>query len=460
MKIQRPLCWHQGLFLQPQHFQLQDQSVLSRLIPFLRYQGPHFWGVGAAEIDEPALANGTFSLDSASFLFADGTYVEFPGNALLTPRRFELQEGKPLQVLVGLKKWNDAGENVTVVEKREEIFSASTRFISMADPDQVRDLHCGGPDADVKELQYLVSIFWESELEQLGEYLLIPLAHVEDFGGVQLSKKFIPPALVIESSEPLLKLVREIRDQLSARTRQLEQYKKQRGVQTAEFGSRDMIYLFALRTLNRHLPQIFHFTEAGIVHPWEVYGTLTSLIGELSSFSLRLNAAGESADGERLLPAYDHKRLWECFAAARDLVLQLLDEITAGPHYIVNLANDGLYFTADLKASALEAGNRFFLSLQTEEDPQTLLKCLDSVAKVSSRGHLPVLTSHALPGVEIEHLHLPPQELPRRANTHYFSLNHHHPQWEMVEKEQNIALHLPDAPADLQANLMILERIQ
>ena len=78
MKIQSPLFWHQGLFLQPQHFQLQDLSFRSHLIPFQQYMQPHFWGVGAMEIEQGALGSGSFSLLTGQFLFPDGSYVDSP----------------------------------------------------------------------------------------------------------------------------------------------------------------------------------------------------------------------------------------------------------------------------------------------------------------------------------------------------------------------------------------------
>lgn len=463
MKIPRPVFWHQGLLLQPQHFQLQDQAVQSRLIPFLKYQGPHFWGVGEAEIDQGALGTGSFSLESGNFLFPDGAYVEFPGNALVDPRRLEegLQEGKPLQVYLGLRKWNDAGENVTAIGGREELHASATRFVAMADPEEVRDLHGGGPDGQVKGLHYLLRIFWEAELDQLGGYSLIPLARLELFGAEpRLSERFAPPSLALDACKPLLSLVKEIRDQLAARSRQLEQYKKQRGVQSAEFGSRDLVYLLALRTLNRHGPLYFHLTEARPVHPWTVYGALRQLVGELSSFSLRNDVQGEMDGGAGMLPRYDHLKLWDCFRAARDLVTQLLDEITAGPDYIIRLAYDGAYFAAELKPAQLGEGNRYYLALQTEQDSRVVLHSLETAAKLSAREHLPVLASRALPGLVLEYQQVPPQELPRRPRTLYFAVDHHHDQWNMVAKGYNIALYWDSAPADLEVELMVLEKIQ
>ncbi len=460
MDIQKPLFWHQGLFLQPQHFQLLDLSFRSLLIPFHNFMQPEFWGTGDVEIGKAALSTGTFSLLNGSFLFPDGTYAVLQGNAVADARTFDealIEGGKPLGVFVGLRKWNIAGENVTVLEKTDSLAEVTTRFVTNADPEEVKDLHSNGPAGQVKRLSYALKIFWGTETDLLGDYDLVPVARMEREGEeIVLSRSFVPPCLTISGSDILLKLTREIRDQIAARSRQLEEYKRQRGIQTAEFGSRDMVYLLALRSLNRYVPILFHYTETGRVHPWAVYGTVKQLVGELSSFSESVNVMGESQDGELTLPNYDHRSLWECFSTAGKLVTRLIDEITAGPEYIISLVYDGTYYAADLKPAVFEGRNRFFLVCKTAEDPVTVLRSLTSLAKLSSREHLPILIARALPGIGLEGLQVPPQELPRRADCLYFAVDRHSEQWGFVEKGNNIALYWDNAPDDLEVELMVV----
>ncbi|NOZ68394.1 MAG: type VI secretion system baseplate subunit TssK [Deferribacteres bacterium] len=460
MDIQRPLFWHQGLFLQPQHFQLLDLSFRSLLVPFHDFMQPEFWGTGGIEIEKAALGTGTFSLLNGSFLFPDGTYAVLHGNAVADARTFDaalIEGGKPLGVFVGLRKWNTAGENVTVLEKTDTLSDVTTRFVTGAEPEEIRDLHSDGPAGQVKRLSYVLRIFWETETELLGDYDLLQIARLEREGeDIVLSPGFVPPCLTISGSDILLKLIREIRDQTAARSRQLEEYKRQRGIQSAEFGSRDMVYLLALRSLNRYVPLLFHYTETGRVHPWAVYGTVRQLIGELSSFSENVNVMGESGDGVPALPNYDHGRLWECFSAAAKTLTRLIDEITAGPEYIIKLVYDGTYYAADLKPAVFEGRNRFFLVCRTAEDHRAVLNSLTSLAKLSSREHLPILIARALPGIGLESLQVPPQELPRRADCLYFAVDRHSEQWGFVEKGNNIALYWDNAPEDLEVELMVV----
>lgn len=462
MTFPRPLFWHQGLFLQPQHFQLYDLAAAARHEPYRRYLEPHFWGVGEIEIQRAALGTRSFGLVRGSFLFPDGTWAEYPGNALIEARSFDeawVEGGKPFPVYVGIRKWNEAGENVTVLSRLQGMTDVTTRYVAAADPEEFRDLHAGGPPGKVKRLFHLLKIFWETEREQLGDYLLVPVAQLERMGEeIRASEKFAPPVLAVSASPPLANLVREIRDQLAARARQLEEYKRQRGIQTAEFGSRDMVYLLALRSLNRYVPALYHVTEAASVHPWPVFGLLRQLIGELSSFSEGVSVLGEAPDGMRLLPPYDHANLYRCFLLAQALVSRLLDEITAGPEHVMRLLFDGTYFATELPPAVFEGRNRFYLVLRTEEDPRAVLATIETAAKLGSREALPLLIARALPGVGLEHLPVPPQELPRRANTLYFAVDHHGEQWAGVEKGRNLALYWDDAPQDLEAELMVVGR--
>src|SRR5512136_1966840 len=141
-----PIFWHQGLFLQPHHFQLFDRSVQMLFGPFHDYLAPHFWGVGEMEIQETSLGTGSFHLAKGDFLFPDGTYAAFPGNALVEPRHFDdawVAGGKPFTIYPGLRKWNNLGENVTVVESLEDVSAVTTRFASPADAEEWQDIHAG-----------------------------------------------------------------------------------------------------------------------------------------------------------------------------------------------------------------------------------------------------------------------------------------------------------------------------
>ncbi len=462
MNIAKPLFWHQGIFLQPQHFQLLDRACQGLFEPYRHYLVPDFWGVGSMEILEGALAAGSFALQKGDFLFGDGTHVSLPGNALIDARAFDqswVKDGKPFTVYLGLKNWTEGGENVTVLPTLKSVETVQTRFAASPDGEATGDLHEKGPEAHVRRLSFALKIFWETETGELGDYQLIPLAQLEKFGAeIRLSGDFIPPCIALSASTSLQKLGEEIRDQVTARAYQLEEHKSRRGVQTAEFGSRDMVYFLALRSINRYVPLLFHCTAAERTHPWHLYGILRQLAGELTTFSEQVSVLGELPNGDVKIPDYNHRDLWNCFSSAQDMITHLLDEITAGPEYVIRLVSDGAYFAAELKPSIFEGRNRYYLAVRTDADPKSVLQSLEDLAKLSSRDLMHMLVTQALPGITLEYLQVPPQELPRRAHTAYFRIDHHGEQWASVAKTRAIALYWHSAPEDAEIEFMVVGR--
>jgi type VI secretion system protein ImpJ len=462
MEIKKPIYWHQGLFLQPQHFQLTDLHSRFRLKPFLEVGLQHFWGIGKLTISETALANRVFEVEAADVLFRDHCYLEYPGNAVLKPRSFEAawkDPNKPFNVYFGLKKLSLIEPNVAVVRELADGAGMNIRCVTTHDAEEFNDIHSDGPPAEVKSLSFVIQILWEEELEKLTDYEIIPVATLERVGdAIRLSPRFIPPSYALSGTPALLNLVKEIRDDISGRARQLEEYKSPREMQKAEFDASYMVFLLALRTLNRYTPQLYHFTESPQVHPWEVYGVLRQIVGELSTFSERCNMLGELDDGSPALPPYQHHDIGHCLFAAQTLIAQLLNEISIGPEFLVFLEPREGYLAADLPRQFFGTRNRFYLILRSETDPDTLIDSFQTGAKLASIDELPTLVRRALPGVELMHMPVAPQGLPRRSYSYYFRVETLSDSWEQVEKDGNIALDWPDAPADLKAELVVLRR--
>ena len=456
----QPVFWHQGLYLQPQHFQLSTLYQQSLLKPVIDYGLPYPWGVGRIEISESALLNHVVEISRAALLFRDGTYVEYPGNAIVSPRSFDnawLEGDQPFNVFVALRRLRMRESNVTVVKSLDETSDATSRFVTPGDPDDVIDLHASGPEAKVRRLSFLLRIVWPSELEQLDSYETLLVARLERDGDrIVISPNFVPPCLSVSSSNALGGMLKELRDEIAGRTRQLEQYKSPREMQKAEFDASYMVYLLALRSLNRYAPLLFHYSENPQVHPWYVYGLLRQLIGELSSFSERYNLLGEALDGTPNLPPYSHEELGKCMVAARSLIGSLLNEITIGPEFLVQLERHEDNFEAELPKGFFGPRHRFYLVTRTESDNDQLLQSFQLEAKMSANSQIQVLIRRALPGVEMIHMPIAPQGLPRRAYSRYYRVESLSTQWNSVEKESTIALHWSAAPEDLKVELIAL----
>jgi type VI secretion system protein ImpJ len=458
----RPLYWHQGLFLQPQHLQLLDLHVQSLPLPLQRFQKPYFWGVIRLQVQESALQSRTFAASLIEVLFQDGTWVSCPGNGVVQAMSFkdvpfDFEGGKPLTVYLGLRKWNPGDRNVTSVSGTEDLNTLGTRFICPIDPEVVRDLHHTGPEARVRLMRYVLRFFWETEIEGLGDSLLIPIARLQLEGKeITLSRDYIPPALTLSASEALVQVLRDIREQVTSRCRVLEMYKLSREARTHEFEGAFLRYLLALGSLNRYIPLLYHLTDAPVAHPWDVFGLLRQLIGELSTYTERIDALARLTDGTSLLPDYDHENLAVCYSEAQVLIGELLSAIILGEENVVHLVREGSRFQGHIPEDRFTDRDIYCLVVRTPGDRTEVLDMFGRIVKVGSAEEMSALLARALPGVPLEHRTAPLPGIPRRPDSYYFMMDKIHPQWQAVRKTGNLCVYWDQAPEETTAELVIL----
>ncbi len=456
------IYWQQGMFLQPQHFQLSDLHQQFQRKPALTHAQPHFWGVGELTLSAAAIANQRIEIQSASVLFPDRTYVEYPGNAVMAARGFTVEQfaaDKPLTVYLGLRRLHASDANVSAVVALEDAAQSATRYATRHAADEVPDLYGSGPPAQVRSLSFVLRIFFENEIDALQDYELVPIAClVRDGSLVRLVDDYVPPCYALSGSQPLQQHIRDIRDELAGRARQLQAYKSPGGMQRAGLDASDLVFLLGLRTLNRFSPQLQHLSEDTHLHPWAVYGVLRQLVGELSSFSERFNMFGEAEDGTAGVPAYDHRQIGRCFARVRALISHMLNEITVGAEFIVALRPEGQFHLGELPKRLFSEHNRFYLLVHSATARDALAQGVLRDARLGPVAEMAKLLSLALPGLELIHLPVAPQGLPKRPDAHYFRIEQISRQWEAITRDGQVALFWVDAPDDMRAEIAVVRR--
>jgi type VI secretion system protein ImpJ len=462
MEPLRPIFWGQGMFLQPQHFQQQDCYHEARIRRYLHWLYPFCWGVRSLSINETALRNFMFEIEQCELVTWDGTIVRFqgealPSNARIVPRSFEgaLDPGaRPLSVYLGLKRLQWEEENIY---SRSELADNATaaekhRRFSLQEAETPDLFARDGQNTSLQYLLHEVRLFFEPDAAvQSQDYELVKIAELLREGqGAILSKRYIPPSLSIYSSPVLAGMLKEIRDLLTAKGRELTEYKQQRRIHTIEMGTRDTVFLLMMQMVNRYIPLFHHHLEVEETHPCVLYALLRQLVGELSTFSETVSVLGGP------LPAYRHDQLWECFDAAIRVAKQLLNELTKGPDYVIPLVFDGEYFAANLDKTFFDGNNHYYLSIKTDIPPRDLERLLTETGKVCSREEMDALRQRALPGLMVRYLEAPPEELPRRVNWSYFELDHHGNLWRRIEQRQNIAVFCQLQPEKTEMQLLVI----
>ena len=456
----KPIHWQEGIFLQPQHFQWQDLYLQSLIDPLSRYLQPSFWGIGNLEIHEEALSNNVFNVLSGEFRFRDQTHAIYPGNAVLESRNFESawkDKGKPFTIYLGVRKLSRNGKNVSNAADFESFSLIPTRYMAERNAEPLADLYAGGEELPIERMHYVLKLLWEEEKNSIGDYEIIPIARLENRKGeVVVMPDFIPPVLTIGASNPLLQNIRAVNELIASTSNRLESQKKDRGVHTAEFGTKDMVFLFTLRTLNRCSPLLRHILGSAVsVHPWAAYGVLCQLVGELSTFSSKINLINVNKDSPFYLLDYDHEDLTRCFKRCRYILARLMADISSEPEYVVPFVYNGQNFCADLTVRLSHGRKRFYLAVETEAPPEHVVAELENQAKVSSPKHLSKLILQSLPGIELKHIAHPPPELPRRSMGVYFSINHKNQLWAKAVEDQKLALSWDTRPKDVRIELMV-----
>jgi type VI secretion system protein ImpJ len=466
MERLRPLFWGQGLLLQPQHFQQQDDYHDARLHNLFRIFSQFGWGVNFLRLNEAALQNFVFEIESCEILTFDGTLMRFgadfqPATTQLAPRSFEHDfdpSGKPLSVYLGVRRLQYGESNVGSFSVDGNSSTAAVHRRYMLEESEVPDLSAGNDHTC--QVQYLVhdaQVLFDVAAERSQDYELVKIAELirsaEGKGGV-LSKQYIPPSITVRSSPVLEGILRELRELLTAKGRELASYTA-RGGEEVELGARDLGQILIVQTLNRYIPLFHHHLETGRIPPEAMYALMRQLVGELATFSQTVSVLGARNEGD-VLPHYQHTQLWPCFSLAAERLRQLLDELTTAPIGDVLLKYDGGYFTANLDQQFLSGDNRYYLAIRSDLTPDQLHKLLQDTGKITSREDMPKLQRSFLFGLTIQVLESPPDELVMRAHYRYFLVDQRSEQWQKIRQQGNIAVYSTALAPDTEIRLLAI----
>ncbi|MGN0009336.1 MAG: type VI secretion system baseplate subunit TssK [Desulfovibrionaceae bacterium] len=454
-----PLLWEQGLFLQPQHFQLEHLQLSQLQHQLCTLITPWLWGIRTLDINEAALGSGILEISRLEALFPDGASVRFPGNATLEPRAFRDAWSNPEQTLtvsLGLAPMRSAGGNLCKTDSPGNA-PAECRYTAPLSPDRVPDMYGDGPAADISTMRFNLRLVFEGE--QAEGLMLIPVARLRLNGErVVQDASFAPPCLNLHASDLLLRLTRTVRDSLLSRCRQLEDYKLVAGEAGSFFGASDLqgITLFCiLGVLSRNAPQIVQYLECPQVHPWTIYLQLCRIAGELSVFSSGLSPLGENVRGTRLIPPYDHENLAACFTAVQEIILRLVDTLVVGPAYTFMLEQrDGAYSTV---LSQEACGSYAYWLLLRSPSPEALARQA-RFARLVPTEELHAIVAQALPGVRLVRAEQAPAGLPRRGDTLYYNIDTGDPLWEKILRGRGLSLVLPAGIPDVTVQLAVVQR--
>jgi len=461
LDIGRQVYWHQGLFLQPQHFQYIDQYNRSLALSSVQISESYPWGYYQLKINTDTLNSGIIEISRMDCLLRDGTFVSWPNNCELCPRNFDANwedRTKPFMIYLGVHHASEKNPNVTVYHESTGKPNAMTRYVSSAEGQPLNDLYDGDKSTVLKQLSLNAAIYFEHEIEGLDDIELLPLARLRVEGNdVVLCQHYIPPLLSLKASPVIQGHLHSLKNNLLSRATILESSKSTAGVaSTSGFNPATMKSRFALQVLSRYISQFLNYVEAPHSQAVEVYGTLRGLISELSIFSEKFSMTGESNEtGLESLPAYHHDRLGEIFKVAMDIVGVLLNELTSGPELFVQLKKvEANKFSGALSQEFFNNRNSVYLLLHTEQNIKPYLESFLKFSKLGASGQVEIYARRSLPGVRVVHIEGRPLGVSVQPNTHYFMIEREGFEWGYVKDLGQIGLVWDGQPEDMTVDIV------
>ncbi|MDG5814736.1 type VI secretion system baseplate subunit TssK [Chitinispirillales bacterium ANBcel5] len=441
------VVWKEGLFLQPQHFQQSERFLLSSMQSRFSAYNQFYFGFLQYDINMDALANNTFSLNTAKGVMPDGTYFSIPdSDSLPQTRSFEdffSHEQMSLDVYLALPLAIPG--RATVTEPNVSVTAARYKSRNQSLTDEV----FGQQKKDIETAQTNFTILFANESRD--NFTSMPIARLirTANGQVIVDKSFIPPILHISASGTLCSQLRSMLEMLLAKSSNLSQGRKQQKGGFAEFASTEMTPMALLQTINTYTPVLNHLFNNPNVHPYDLYLVLLQFSGALCTFSADTSIAS--------LPPYQHSSLSMSFVQLETVVRNILGaDIEAGCSVIPLSEISPATYLATINDQKLFDVASFYLGVQADlPQKELVVGCLSRI-KISPRNQLDTLIQSAMPGLPIMYASNPPADLSSKPGFIYFSVNQKHVLWDGIKATGSLALYFPNDYPNLKLELLAL----
>ncbi|PLX29929.1 MAG: type VI secretion system baseplate subunit TssK [Alphaproteobacteria bacterium] len=281
--------WHEGMLLEPQHFQQQERFNLNTHFIFQSTSNSFFWGVKSIEIDEESLVSGKFIIKNLLALMQDGSVVEVTEEDSALP---ELDLNKEQTVDFSTPTLI----NLCIVQYREDaanIHNDFPRYESVADQDFV-DENTGQSPISIPRLKYKITLLAGEKISH--RYVSFPIARIQHRDDGFIKVPYAYPSQAVSSNNdlysPLNAMVANLRKKLNFLASKIQ----------TSGGSEDNTVLKALvdysLILSPLVPRVEVMLDSENCHPFSLYQEICFIAGSLSN--LRREAVCPK------LPKYDH----------------------------------------------------------------------------------------------------------------------------------------------------------
>jgi len=436
--------WHEGMFLQPHHFQAAEQHGLHLAHLSESWDHSYSWGLRSIEIDEEALGNHHLEVRSLKGRLRDGSLVSVPENGVLPrlPLKAALEEHAALNVFLGVPVLQTGRPNAAVDGHASE----GIRFlISSLD---VEDENQGTNPRPIEIRRLNVTLLLspdEAPTEHAG-YELLRIARIEKSARAdaapQLDTAYIPPVLACDAWKGLaVDILQSVYDRIGRKSELLLTQVRTRGIGFDSQSQGEAAMFYQLRLLNEAYALLGIMAYARGIHPLTAYLELCRLVGQLSI----LDAAVLVPPA---LPPYNHDDLGGCFGRVKQYLDHLLECVEIPTYEQRPFIGAGLRLQVGLdKPTWLEPGWALYIGVTSSLSPEECLALLLGGGlrmKVGSATRVDELYARGMAGMKFTHAVNPPAVLPRRTGLAYLQIDRdsQKEEWDRVRAGLTLAIRL------------------
>lgn len=443
------VIWHEGMNLDPQHFQQAERHQQAQLNFRLRARARYDWGFTELQINPEALASGQFALVRCKGVMPDGLVFNIPEEDR-APQARALVEAFPataekLDIYLALRREREQGGNCVMPPHHD---TGDRRYAR--ETAEVEDDIFGGKACKVEVAR--ANLVLRVGNEPLDDYTALKIAEVKKRpdGTFVLSEDFIPTCLTLE---PATNLLKRLNDLLSRLVSKCAGFRGQVPFHKKDFVANDLTGMWLLNVLNAHIPVLNHYSTLRQCHPEELYLQLLALAGQLTTHP------GTPEIRPVDFPRYEHDQLTKSFQTLIANIHELLKRVgITVPYVSIRLLTDNnLLWVSETIAEDLLQSAQFYLVCTGEIEERKITTDLASNLKIAPPESMHDLITFNLRGLNAQYTPNVPPGLPRNPGMYHFRLEKAGDYWDAISQSRALAILIPDTFNGLKLELLAMQ---
>ncbi|MGP5203037.1 type VI secretion system baseplate subunit TssK [Psychrobacter aquimaris] len=441
------VLWGEGLFLRPQHFQIQDTYHDSQRALSMMLVNPYAYGISDVQIDTQLLESNLLSFQSIYAVLPDGTIYQAPRTDTL-PKAITLDtqdNGDEVFVFLSLEMVHSGGSNI-----QTDRSDNPARYVRGAI--ETQDLYSQAAEAviDVIKLSPSLQLSHSAQTPSQDTVSLLVAKLVRTTQGIyQVDDDYIVPSMHITSNPALIGHVYRLMTMINTKSTSLYDHHRQSNNDLLEFRSSDIASFWLLHTLNTAYSQLSHLYNNAKLHPERLYEALLNVASQLATFS-SLYKVGD-------LPTYHHDNAHESFVSIILIIRELLNTVIASNFISIPLRqNKPSYYIGELSSDKITRGSQLYLSVSSSLPMHELIDIVPRRFKIATPDSVEKRVLSALPGSPISHVSQVPSAIPVRPGFSYFTIEPVGELYDEMLKSESICIYVPNGFDDLKIELMAI----